>query len=73
MKCVPVCEMPEFSTGVVVDGEFRGEVILHNVAGWSSLTTHRYWPSAYILKTRAAYIPDFNVQLFSVGINWGVK
>jgi hypothetical protein len=66
MKSVPVRDMPEFSVGVIVDGQFAGEVILRNVAGWSSLTSHRYWPSAFMLKTRAAYVPDFNVQLMGV-------
>jgi hypothetical protein len=70
-RLVRATAMENGDLGVVVSPDFKGEVMLYNVAGWHCLTVHRYWPSQYILDqqkgNRGAYVPDFTVQLLEVG------
>lgn len=67
---VSIREMKDGELGMVVSGEFAGEVIFRNVAGWHSLTEHRYWPSDYMVDKRThgrAYVPNLTVALFTAG------
>jgi hypothetical protein len=71
-KLITVSEMAEGDFGVVVGGQFDGEVFFCNIAGIHSLSNrNRYWPSQYIESKGGnkltAYVPDDTVRLLEIG------
>jgi hypothetical protein len=69
--CIPASEMKDGDFALVVTGQFAGEVLFRNVAGFHSLTVNRYWPSEYIAGKSDGllhtYMPEQTVQLLQVG------
>lgn len=71
-ETVAMRDMKQGDIGVVVSGEFSGEVFLCNIAGWHGLTEHRYWASDYMERQRGnkhghAYVPDIHLRLLKTG------
>ena len=74
---IPASEMKDGDFGILVTGEFAGDVLYRNVAGFHGLTKDRYWPSQYIEDNTKkgkngnpsiySYMPQDHVRLLQVG------
>jgi hypothetical protein len=64
-----VRDMLDNTFGIVTEGQFSGEIIWRNVAGWHSLTENRWWPSAHVEHKSGGtpYVPDFKVRVLAAG------